>query len=136
MAGYLPDASTLFELHERIVTKKLDDSPMFGEDHPLAWQSSSEVADKYKRWRMCDEYLSKYKEIARLGQNHKLQEDAYIKAVMCTGRALAPTITAQWVHCAKRQGLQHGQCSLLKRMMERSLRVEAQDILRKLDSKF
>ncbi|OQS01224.1 hypothetical protein ACHHYP_01782 [Achlya hypogyna] len=116
-------------MHEHIVTKRLDDRAMHPVDHPLAYPSSSSIADKYHTWRECDEYLTKYKEIARGGQA-KAQEEAYVKALLCTGRALAPVITNQWVQCAKRQSPQHPQCIVLKRMLDRSLRVEGQALLR------
>ncbi|KDO32318.1 hypothetical protein SPRG_02797 [Saprolegnia parasitica CBS 223.65] len=134
MAQHLPNASALFELHEHIVNKRLDDGRMYDDDHPLAYPQRSATAAKYRQWRLCDDALSKYKEVARSGQ-HKQQQNAYIEAVLCTGSALAPKITAQWFHCLKRQEAQ-GQCALVTRLLERSLRVEGQALLRHMAPEF
>ncbi|KAF0689782.1 Aste57867_18801 [Aphanomyces stellatus] len=134
MAVDAPDIGAVLEIGEAIRNGRLNDAPLrakpwfsIADSHP---QNSIESTTPYEKWRQCDGVISSFKDnIAS-----ETRDKAYLSVVLCTGRALCPQVTESWAHCVKHWKGQHvQQCVFVKRMVERCVRVEGGEMLRKMD---
>uniref|UniRef100_A0AAV1UGR1 COX assembly mitochondrial protein n=1 Tax=Peronospora matthiolae TaxID=2874970 RepID=A0AAV1UGR1_9STRA len=140
----LPQCMSTVRFHEML----LDDT--LGEREVLALETDRRLGGKYRALRSCDEAFHAMLDVdTPIGKPPTIhQEDAtdsdarpqkkrpqliYAEYMSCAGRALCEQSLLQWAACVqsvREQKKEIRECAMAKRMLERCLRGETEELLK------
>ena len=123
------------------------DGTLLREREVLALQSNRRLRGKYQALRACDAAFNAMLDVRKPAAEPTTTDDAsvsdtrppkrpqvvYAEYVGCVGRALCEQPLLQWVSCVqsvREEQKEIGDCAMAKRMLERCLRSETEELLR------